>query len=269
MMLNYDLQRHPGTWRPGPIYVRDDARQEIVYEGPSADDVPALMDDLVGSLNAADGTPAIVRAAMGHLNLVMIHPFSDGNGRMARCLQTLVLAREGILDPTFCSIEEYLGRNTNEYYSILSGVGRGKWQPMNDARPWLRFCLTAHFNQATTLLKRTRETERVWSELELIIRSLNLPERVVFALSDATFGYRVRNASYRTVAEISETLASRDLKLLVEHGLLVPDGEKRGRVYVASDKLRSIRERTREPKPQYKPVLPQLILPGMESMLNN
>jgi hypothetical protein len=139
---------------------------------------------------------------------------------------------------------------------VLADVGQGKWQPANSAEPWIRFSLVAHFNQATTLLKRTHETERVWSELETMVSALRLPDRVIFALSDATFGYRVRNATYRSVAEISESLASRDLKLLVENGLLAPDGEKRGRVYVASDKLRSLRERTREPKPAYKPVLP-------------
>lgn len=57
-----------------------------------------------------------IQAGMAHLNLVMIHPFRDGNGRMARCLQSLVLARGGILDPVFISIEEYLGRNTQRYY---------------------------------------------------------------------------------------------------------------------------------------------------------
>jgi hypothetical protein len=78
---------------------------------------------------------------------------------------------------------------------------------------------------------------------------------VIYALSDATFGHKVRNASYRPVAEASETLASRDLKLLVEAGLLIPAGEKRGRIYVASEKLREIRERTREPEPAYKATL--------------
>jgi Fic family protein len=47
MMMSYDLAKHPGSWRPGPIYVRDEARQEIVFEGPGADDVPALMRELV------------------------------------------------------------------------------------------------------------------------------------------------------------------------------------------------------------------------------
>jgi Fic family protein len=257
MMLSYDLARHPGSWRPGPIYVRDEEKREIVYEGPDSSLVPKLMRELVDSLNESDSTPAIIRAAMGHLNLVMIHPFSDGNGRMARCLQSLVLAREGILDPRFSSIEEYLGRYTKEYYRVLGDVGGRNWLPENDARPWIRFCLVAHFNQATTLLKRTKELERVWNELESLIQLRGLPDRVINALSDATFGYRVRNATYRSVSEISEHLASRDLKLLVDNGLLIPAGEKRGRIYVASDILKSLRQRTREPKPIYKPTLPQ------------
>lgn len=257
MMLSYDLARHPGSWRPGPIYVRDEEKREIVYEGPDSSVVPNLMRELVDSLNASDSTPAITRAAMGHLNLVMIHPFSDGNGRMARCLQTLILAREGILDPRFSSIEEYLGRYTKEYYSVLGDVGGRSWLPANDARPWIRFCLVAHFNQATTLLKRTKELERVWNELEILIQSRGLPGRVINALSDATFGYRVRNATYRSVAAISEHVASRDLKLLVDNGLLLPAGEKRGRIYVASETLKSLRQRTREPRPIYKPALPE------------
>ena len=185
MMLKYDLSKHPGTWRPGSIYIRDDKRKVTVYEGPDVDSVPGLMRELSDSINEISDTPPMVRAAMGHLNLVMIHPFSDGNGRMARALQTLILAREGVLDPRFCSIEEYLGRNTQEYYNVVGQVGQGAWHPEHDARPWLQFCLIAHFNQATTLLRRTRETERVWNELESLIRHCGLPDRVIFALSDA------------------------------------------------------------------------------------
>jgi Fic family protein len=75
---------------------------------------------------------------MAHLNLVMIHPFRDGNGRMARCLQSLVLAREGVLSPVFMSVEEYLGRNTQGYHDVLAEVGGGSWQPQRDATIGLR-----------------------------------------------------------------------------------------------------------------------------------
>ena len=98
-MISYDLAKHPGRWRPGPIFVRNEQTGERVYEGPDNDLVPGLIAELVDGLNEEVSSPFIVRAAMSHLNLVMIHPFSDGNGRMARCMQTLVLAREGIIDP--------------------------------------------------------------------------------------------------------------------------------------------------------------------------
>jgi len=254
MMLSYDLSKHPGRWRPGPIVVRNEQSGEKVYEGPDAELVAPLMNELVEHLNAQSSCPFMVRAAMGHLNLVMIHPFADGNGRMARCLQTLVLAREGIIDPWFSSIEEYLGRNTQAYYDVLAVVGKGTWSPKSDARPWLPFCLTAHYRQAKTLLRRSKEMRRIWDELEQENRKFGFPERVQLALSDATLGFRVRNATYRSAAQISESLASRDLKLRVDHGLLKPDGEKRGRAYVASPILMAIRERTREPRVPGDPV---------------
>ena len=248
MMMQHDLPKHPGRWRPGAIYVRDDERREVVYEGPDADRVPGLIAELIADLNRDSRDAVLVRAAMAHLSLVMIHPFSDGNGRMARCLQTLVLAREGILEPQFCSIEEYLGRNTQAYYDVLAAVGQGRWNPRHDARRWIRFCLTAHHKQAETLLRRTVEISRLWDELEELIRRHQLPERTQFALADAAMGLRVRNSSYRAEAEVSENLASRDLTLLVQRGLLAADGERRGRVYVASEDLKRIRGKTLEPR---------------------
>jgi Fic family protein len=250
MMINYDLSKNPGRWRPGPIYVRDERKGEIVYEGPDSEEVPFLVRELTEQLNSVGNNPSIVKAAMAHLNLVMIHPFSDGNGRMGRCLQTLVLARDGILESEFSSIEEYLGRNTQEYYDVLAQVGRGSWRPEADARLWLDFSIKAHHYQASTLLRRTKEIDRIWNELEYLIAKMRLPDRVIFALSDATMGYRIRNSTYRSIADIADAVASRDLKLLVDGGLLIADGEKRGRAYIASPVLHKIRERTREPKPQ-------------------
>lgn len=248
MMMSYKLAKNPGRWRSRTIFVQDDERGEVVYEGPEVAQVPALMDELVAGLNQAPAElPGPLKGAMAHLNLVMIHPFSDGNGRMARCLQTLVLARGGVLAPPFVSIEEYLGRNTRAYYDVLAEVGGGSWQPERDPRPWIRFCLTAHFRQATTLLLRTRELQRLWDVLEQEITRRGLPERTILALADAAAGLRVRNATYRPIADIGDHLASRDLKALVEQGLLVPSGEKRGRHYLAADFLRELRQRTREP----------------------
>jgi Fic family protein len=245
MMLSYDLGKHPGRWRPGVIYVRREHTNEIVYEGPDAALVPGLMEDLVASLNEVKSLPMMVRAALAHLNLVMIHPFSDGNGRMARALQTLVLAREGILSSAFSSIEEYLGRNTQDYYNVLAEVGQGSWHPERDPLKWVQFCLTAHYRQAETLLRRSQEAGRLWAELEAEIKGRGLQERMILALHDAAFGYRVRNTTYRKAAEVSDAVASRDLGQLVAAGLLVAQGEKRGRFYTAGEWLSKVRAETR------------------------
>lgn len=131
------------------IYVRREGSGEIVYEGPEHELVPLLIQSTLTQLDTS-AAPALVRAAMAHLNLVMVHPFSDGNGRMARCLQTLCLAREQIVAPVFSSIEEYLGRKTQAYYDILATTGEGNWNPKIEARPWVCFCLTAHYRQAVS-----------------------------------------------------------------------------------------------------------------------
>lgn len=250
MMLRHDLRKSPGRWRPGYIAVRQDATGEVVYEGPDAGAISALVDAMLSGLDD-EGTPVLVRAAMAHLNLVMIHPFRDGNGRMARCLQTLVLARERIVAPVFSSIEEYLGHNTEAYYDVLAQVGQGAWNPHNDAGPWLRFCLTAHYRQAMTHLRRIQEAEQLWRECARIAEARGVPERVIGGLMEAALGFRLRNASYRLIVEatageeISELTATRELKAMVDAGLLGALGERRGRHYVAEPALTDLQARIR------------------------
>ena len=241
MMVQHDLSKNPGNWRPGSIFVRNDSNGEVVYEGPDIEGVPGLIAELIEYLNDDDNCPhALIKGAMAHLNLVMIHPFSDGNGRMARGLQTLVLGMEGILEPEFSSIEEYLGKNTQDYYNVLAQTGEGSWHPKNSTSEWIRFNLTAHYRQATTLVMRTKVMDGLWQELELEIKRRGLPERLIYAVTDAAIGYRVRNASYRILAELNDILASRDLKAGVDSGLLIPDGERRGRVYIGSPQVRAL-----------------------------
>ena len=236
-----------------------------MYEGPDAEAVPGLMRELVEAVAVHPPLGhVVVRAAMAHLNLVMIHPFSDGNGRMGRALQTLVLARDGILSPPFSSIEEYLGAksNTDAYYDVLRTVGAGTWHPERDATPWLKFCLMAHLQQALTVARRMREYARLWSELEAELSRRKLDERMIDALYEAALGFRVRSARYRAAAEISSQVAAKDLRALVQQGLLVPKGEKKGRTYVAAPALIGIRDGTREPKVALADVLRgQLTLP--------
>ncbi len=244
MMLNYDMTMLPGQWRPGSIRVVREPTNQTVYEGPAAQHVPKLVDELVAQITDHDSVgSSTVLAAMAHLNLAMIHPFRDGNGRMSRALQTLVLTRNDVVSPVFCSIEEWLGRNTDPYYAILGQVGQGQWNPKNSALPWVRFCLVAHYQQAATLMKRNAVIGRMFGEMEKLRKTHGLPDRMEIAMMDAAFGYKVRNARYRQENEISDVVASRDLKRLCDIGLLMPVGEKRGRYYIAGKPLKAVREK--------------------------
>jgi len=262
MMLSHDLTKSPGRYRKGPIYVSDERANEVVYTAPEAADVPALMEALAVSLHTGHGSDPIVRSAMAHLNLVMIHPFRDGNGRMARALATLVLSRSDIGEPEFSSIEEWLGANTEDYYSVLAHTGHGCWKPRGDAHLWLAFILRAHHIQAQTLARRVAEAGQTWAELEALTAEHGLQERTLDAMYDAVLGYRTRRSAYMKRAEVTEQTATRDLAALTAAGILAARGTGRGRHYVAGPVLREIggrrrsaRNPIRDPYPWMRPRL--------------
>jgi len=182
---------------------------------------------------------------MAHLNLVMIHPFRDGNGRMARALATLVLTRSDIGEPEFSSIEEWLGANTEDYYSVLAHTGHGSWQPRDDAHLWLTFNLRAHHMQAQTVARRVEDAGRTWEELDELTVAHGLPDRAIDAMFDAVLGYRVRRGGYRKRADVTEQTATRDLAALAGAGILTAHGNGRGRYYVAGAPLKLIQETIR------------------------
>ncbi|MGY4772819.1 Fic family protein (plasmid) [Kribbella sp. CWNU-51] len=250
MMLSHDLAKSPGSYRQGVVYVHDETTGENVYEGPPADEVPDLVAELMDGLDAVGAADPLVDAAMAHLNLVMIHPFRDGNGRMARALQTLVLSRGGIGEPAFSSIEEWLGSNTEDYYRVLAATGAGAWHPERSAALWVKFNLRAHHIQAQTVRRRYREAGKLWLAFDELISQFGLAERVADELFDASLGFRMRRSTYVRRAGIEERTASRDLARLTELGLLRSVGETKGRHYVMGDRLADLVQNalsTREP----------------------
>jgi Fic family protein len=258
MLLEHELTKSPGRYRTGPIYVHDDRSDHNVYEGPNPGQVPDLMRRLTQTLSNTSGD-AMVRAAMAHLNLVMIHPFRDGNGRMARALQTMVLAQDQVLEPTFCSIEEWLGHNTDDYYAVLATTGGGGWHPERDAQLWLQFNLRAHHMQAQTLQRRFAEAERLWVTIDSLVSTYRLPDRSADALFDALLGLRVTRPAYVKRAEVEERTATRDLTRLVELGLLQPHGQTRARHYSAGEPLQEQRQLIRSQREPLADPCPGLI----------
>ncbi len=231
----------PGRWRDGPVYVTapDGA---TAYTGPSADQVPDLMRHVTAWLEDGDlDQHVVVRAAMAHLHVVSVHPFRDGNGRVSRLVQSLVLARAGILAPSLGSIEPYLARNTAAYYEQLHLAHGSEYDPTRDARQWVEFCVHAHVEEASRRLRTYALAAHRWTALEQHVSAHGWPDRLVIALEQALMG-GVDRSSYVAEAGISAPAATIDFRQLRSAGLLVPVGRGRMTSYVASDRLRALVE---------------------------
>jgi Fic family protein len=240
--LHWILQGHrhtavkpAGQWRAGPVYVTDPRDPSIAaYTAPDADDVPDLMAELVDWLNLGEEAHPLVKAAMAHLHLVSIHPWSDGNGRMSRSLQTLMIAREGVLAPEFSSIEAWLGRpgNTWEYYRELNARG-SHYLPDQDVSSWIRFNLTAYHQQAQTVRNRLSRSGKVLKLLTDFTASKGLDERLISALHEVAMTGRVRRLRYEHAECLSVQQAQRDLRDLTASAILEAVGRTRARCYTA------------------------------------
>lgn len=235
----FQRDEHPGLWRTGPIGVTA-PDGSIEYRGPAGDDVIGLMDEVVESLVEGEReveVDVVVRAAMAHLNVVSVHPFRDGNGRAARIVQSLVLAREGLASPEFFSIEEYLGDHTPDYYAALREAQGGSYQPERDASGWVAFCVKAHLAQARQRLRQIEQAARRWDHLEGLADERGWPDRLLIALEQSLLGGTDR-AGYGDEAGVSPATASADFRRLLDAGLVVQRGRGRNIRYVAAEGLR-------------------------------
>lgn len=235
---SFQLDQEPGLWRPTPVGVVD-GRGRVVFQAPDADEVPALMREVVDWLDQGDlDAHVVVRAAMAHLHVVSVHPFRDGNGRVSRIVQSLVLARDGLLTPEFASIEEYLGEHTPAYYEQLQRAHGPTYDPSRDAGSWVAFCVRAHLDQARRRLAQVQEAATRWEQLERIADERGWPDRFVIGLEQSLFSACDRT-SYGREADVSAGTASSDLRRMVEAGLLVQSGQGPATRYEPTDALRA------------------------------
>jgi Fic family protein len=234
---HFQRDKNSGLWRTGPIGVtaKDGS---LEYRGPDGEKVEELMAEVVEWLRAGDiDIDVVVRAAMAHLHVTSVHPFRDGNGRISRIVQSLVLAREGMVSPEFFSIEEYLGSHTEAYYAALREVQAGSYQPERDASAWVEFCVQAHIAQAEQRLGQIKRAAARWEQLEGLVKQRGWPERLVIALEQSLIGGADRSG-YCAEAGISPATASADFRRLLDSGLVEQRGRGRSIRYEASEWLR-------------------------------
>lgn len=223
-----------GRFGSGERWVVNRLTGELVFEPAAHGEIPELVDRACADMEArlARAHPAVA-AAWIHVVVAAIHPFRDGNGRVARVLASLATYRGDFQRKEFTSLEEWWGRHLTDYYAAFACLGR-RFDPTADVTPFLEAHVGAQLSQVRALDLRERVELRIWQALENLVEDAALPRRVVYALWDAFFGREVTSATYVPNAGISRQTATHDFTALVASGLLAAEGERRWRRYRGS-----------------------------------
>lgn len=208
--VNMDIRRVPGT------QLANDRTGEIIYTPPEGED---RLRDLLANWerflhNETDLDP-LVRMAIGHYQFEAIHPFTDGNGRTGRVLNTLFLIQEGLLNLPILYLSRYIIAHRADYYRLLLDVTRD-----NAWEPWLLYMLSAVEETARWTCVKIAAIRRLAEHTTQFVRA-QLPKLYSRELVDVIFEQpycRISNVVDKQIAQ--RQAASRYLKELVSIGVL-------------------------------------------------
>jgi Fic family protein len=229
-----------GRWRDdstGPMQVVSGPmqREKVHFEAPAAARLPDEMRAFLKWFNAPANGDAVVKAALAHLWFVTLHPFDDGNGRIARAIADMALARSEGSSQRFYSMSAQIRQERNAYYGILERTQRGTMdtRPSMDITPWMDWfleCLGRAIDGAQTALKGVLAKARFWETFAAT--PLNDRQRkVVNRLLDGFEG-KLTTSKYAKLTGCSHDTALRDILSLMESGILVHgDGGGRSTSY--------------------------------------
>jgi Fic family protein len=199
----------------GPV-----GKETVHYEAPAAALLPGEMARLLAWVNGADRTDPVLRAALAHLWFVTIHPFDDGNGRIARAIADWQLAGSEHSAQRFYSMSAQIRHERNDYYDLLESTQKG---PL-DVTPWLEWflgCLGRAIDRTETTLAAVLRKARFW-ELAAGL-SINDRQRLVLNRLIDGFEGKLTTQKWARLAKCSHDTALRDIQRLIDQGLLKKD----------------------------------------------
>jgi Fic family protein len=212
-----------GAWRTdasGPMQVVSGplGRTRVHYEAPSAERLEAEMRAFLDWFNdGAVSCDPIIKAALAHLWFVTIHPFDDGNGRIARAITDLCLARSEQSAQRFYSMSSQIRAERKTYYETLEATQKGTL----DVTPWLRWflaCLERAFDRAETILGTVLQKARFWEAHSTA--PLNERQRAILNRLLDGFEGKLTSSKWAKLAKCSQDTALRDIDDLLSRGIL-------------------------------------------------
>ena len=199
----------------GPI-----GREHVHFEAPAAKRLENEMKGFLDWFNADQGLDPVIKAAIAHLWFVTLHPFEDGNGRIARAIADLALARSEQSAQRFYSMSAQIRKKRKAYYDILEKTQRGTL----DITAWLEWfldCLNHAFEGAETITGNVLHKAQFWQRHG--VSALNDRQRLVLNRMLDGFEGKITSSKWAKIAKVSQATAARDIENLIDRGILQKD----------------------------------------------
>ena len=217
-----------GAWRDdstGPMEVVSGpiGKEKVHFQAPEAKRLAADMRTFLDWFNANADIDQVLKAGQAHLWFVTIHPFDDGNGRIARAIADMALARSENSPQRFYSMSAQIRQERAAYYNILEQTQKGTL----DITPWMEWflgCLGRAIEGAQTMLGTVLAKARFWKRIADF--PINERQRVALNRLLNDFGGKFTTTKYAALAKCSQDTALRDILPLVERGILVRNPER-------------------------------------------
>jgi len=224
------LRIKTGDWRDdkqGPMEVVSGAigRERVHYVAPAAKRLAGEAREFLHWFNQPPQTDPVLKAALAHLWFVTLHPFEDGNGRLARAIADMALARSEQSPWRYYSMSAQIRAERSAYYELLEKTQKG---PL-DITPWMQWfiaCLGRAIDASQTFLKTVLFKARFWETHQAL--PLNPRQRLMLNKLIDGFEGKLTSTKWAAIAKCSQDTALRDILYLVDHGILAR-GEEGGR----------------------------------------
>lgn len=219
-----------GVYRKTQVVVRNSHTGDVSFRPPEAVAVPYQIHDFLEFANAESDIHTVLKSGIMHYEFVRIHPFLDGNGRVARALSTLILFQQGYDIRRFFSLEEYFDSDAVRYYESLQSVAKAN----GDITPWLEY-FTEGLAIELTKIKEKVESVSVDGKIRERLggKPLMLSERQLTIIEYIQKTGYLENKGFKQVFPmISEDTVLNELKVLIKEGIIKKQGMTKAAKYV-------------------------------------
>ncbi|CAN5124895.1 Dot/Icm type IV secretion system effector CoxFIC1 [soil metagenome] len=221
-----------GEYRKTQVVIRNSITGEVTFTPPAALAIPYQMSDFIEFINTSDEAELhpIIKSGIVHYELVRIHPFIDGNGRVGRALSTLMLFIGGYDIRRFFSLEEYFDKDAARYYEALQSVGKSN----GDVTHWLEYFMEGLAIELTKIRDKVEHISRdIKLKEKLGGKQLMLTDRQLTIIEYIQKTGYMNNSMFKHIFPfVSEDTVLNELKPLIQNNLVKKQGKTKAARYV-------------------------------------